>query len=150
MTAFRLIGDSEVAENAPVTALLVSALRDNVLAIAEGDATAPDIAATALDQPPVGTNDSYQDVSGSRAVETSYQNTTGQSIEVSVVIEADGGGFAHFQVSTDDSNWVTIARTTSLTGISVTATVAQGEFYRVTLVGTSTTISFDSWVERRP
>jgi len=41
MTTYRAISDTEVAVDAPVTQQLVQALKDNVLAIAEGDSTAP-------------------------------------------------------------------------------------------------------------
>jgi len=40
MTTYRAISDTEVAVDAPITQQLVQALKDNVLAIQEGDATA--------------------------------------------------------------------------------------------------------------
>jgi len=39
MTTYRAIGDTEVAVDAPLTQQLVQSLRDNISAIAEGDAT---------------------------------------------------------------------------------------------------------------
>jgi len=39
MTTYRTIGDTEVAVDAPLTQQLVQSLRDNISAIAEGDAT---------------------------------------------------------------------------------------------------------------
>ena len=44
MTTFRAINDTEIAVDAPLTQQLMQALRDNLLAIQEGDATAPQIA----------------------------------------------------------------------------------------------------------
>jgi len=48
MTTYRAISDTEVAVDAPLTQQLMQALKDNVLAIQEGDATAPKIAYGAL------------------------------------------------------------------------------------------------------
>jgi hypothetical protein len=47
MTTYRAISNTEVAVDAPITQQLVQALKDNVLAIQEGDASAPDIALAA-------------------------------------------------------------------------------------------------------
>lgn len=56
MTTYRTIADSEVEANAPVTEALVTALRDNVAATAEGATGAPKIASLAL-QPTTAVGD---------------------------------------------------------------------------------------------
>ena len=48
MTTYRDINDTEVAVDAPLTQQLMQALRDNQLAILEGDGTAPDITHVSL------------------------------------------------------------------------------------------------------
>ena len=52
----------------------------------------------------IGDGQTWQDMSGSRAYGTSYQNTTGRSIMVASV----GDDGEDFQVSTDNTTWVTI------------------------------------------
>lgn len=150
MTAYRAIATTEVAEDAPVTSLLITALMNNLLAVIENDATAPSISAQALDSPPVGSNDTWQDVSGSRVFGTSYRNETGQTIEACVGIKDVGSGTANFQVSLDNSTWVTIASTGSSEGISVTASIADDEYYRTLGTGGGVDASFTTWAERRP
>lgn len=48
MTTYRSINDTEVAVDAPLTQQLMQSLRDNILAIQEGDSTAPKIAYEAI------------------------------------------------------------------------------------------------------
>jgi hypothetical protein len=148
MTAYRTIATTEVAEDAPVTSLLLTALMNNLLAVIENDATAPSISAQALDSPPVGSNDSWQDVSGSRVFGTTYRNQTGQTIEVCVGLLETGSGFAGFQVSLNGSTWVTIAETGG--AISVTASIADDEYYRTLASGGGVAASYTTWTERRP
>ena len=52
MTTFREIEESEVAIDAPITTSLMTAIRDNPIAILEGDATAPTILKTAFVRTP--------------------------------------------------------------------------------------------------
>lgn len=49
MTAFVAIPNGDIDQDSPVTQELLTALRDNLLAVAEGDATAPKILPPALD-----------------------------------------------------------------------------------------------------
>lgn len=145
MAAYREITDSEVAENAPVTALLMAALRDNVLAITENDPTAPDIDAKALDYVPVGTNDSYQDVTASRAIDTTYTNNSGQTIEVCIGIRDAGSGSGTLRVAGVDFPSIS-----SSVFIPITATIANGETYSVNSGGGGSDVRIDKWLERRP
>ena len=88
----------------------------------------------------VGYNQTWQFVS--RAVGTSYQNTTGKPIMVAVVFRPDS---AYLQVSTDNSSWVTIANGSGGSGEwgSGSAIVPNGHYYRVTGG------SLQSWAELR-
>ena len=55
---------------------------------------------------PIGVGQTWQDMSGSRSVGTSYQNTTGRPIMVSICTNAVSR--TNFQVSTNNSTWVTV------------------------------------------
>ena len=54
----------------------------------------------------IGVNQTWQDVSGSRTVGTSYQNTTGKPIMVSIC--TNNVNTFNFQVSTNNSTWVNV------------------------------------------
>jgi len=54
----------------------------------------------------LGVGQTWQDMSGSRSVGTSYQNTTGRPIMVSICTNAVSR--TNFQVSTNNSTWVTV------------------------------------------
>ena len=54
MTTYRAISDTEVAVDAPLTQQLMQALKDNEVAVREGDATAPRIDHRAIVEPTVG------------------------------------------------------------------------------------------------
>jgi hypothetical protein len=55
----------------------------------------------------VGVGQTWQDLSGSRVSGTSYQNTTGRPIMVSVA----GADNTNFEVSTDNSTWIILGFT---------------------------------------
>lgn len=59
MTTYTAIPDSDIDPESPGTTTLFTRLRDNPLAIAEGDATAPDIAYSALGPPTVTSGTTY-------------------------------------------------------------------------------------------
>jgi hypothetical protein len=83
----------------------------------------------------LGVGQSWQDLSGSRAFGTSYQNTTGKPISVSV----EGNASSAFEVSTDNINWLTIG------GIGPsTYTIPNNLYYRQTGTGSPTL-----WAELR-
>ena len=85
----------------------------------------------------IGIDQTWQDVSASRAVSTSYQNTTGKPINVSV---SASSGTSTVQVSTNGTTWITIGDTIN----SQVVTVPDSHYYRVN--GTAT-ISY--WAELR-
>ena len=63
-------------------------------------ATAPEYG-----EPTLGIGQTWQNVSGSRAVATSYQNTTGRAISVAIAGAATN---STIQVSSDNSTWVSV------------------------------------------
>lgn len=90
----------------------------------------------------IGVGQTWQDVSGSRTDGTSYQNTTGKPIMVSVNSDQDG----RLQVSTDNSTWVTVGRfiDSSNDRTTVTAIVPDDHYYR-----TFDGAGFNMWAELR-
>lgn len=78
---------------------------------------------------------------GSRLANTSYQNTTGRPIEV---IISGANTQNEIQVSTDNSNWITVGQTgqSGSFNTGVTFVVQNGEYYRCRG-------PFGRWTERR-
>lgn len=58
----------------------------------------------------VGVGQTWQDVSASRSAGTSYQNTTGAPIQISVTTRFNG---TVMEVSSDNSTWIGVATTTN-------------------------------------
>jgi len=88
----------------------------------------------------VGVGQTWQDVSGSRVANTSYQNSTGMPIQW--VVSGSSAGSA--QVSSNGSTWVSLATLGApgsfRTGVS--PIIPNNYYYR-------TTGSFESWLELR-
>lgn len=84
----------------------------------------------------VGAGQTWQDVSGSRTVGVTYQNTTGKPLQVAWV----GASAGIFQVSTDGSTWVPL----NPTALSVANPIIPDEHYYRQSGGTIST-----WVEFR-
>lgn len=88
---------------------------------------------------PLGVNQSWQNVTGSRTHSTSYQNTTGRPIMVAILFTSE---YAYFQVSSDNVNWINLGNGAySGEGYGV---VPPGHYYRL-----STTTPITSWAELR-
>ncbi|WYK06450.1 hypothetical protein DWF04_022705 [Cereibacter sphaeroides f. sp. denitrificans] len=86
------------------------------------------LAATLLALPAgVGANQSWQEVTASRALSTSYQNTTGRPILVFFV----GQGSNVVQVSVDGSTWVKVGASYGQYTPNNTFIVPPGHYYRV-------------------
>ena len=101
----------------------------------------------------IGSNQTWQDVTSSRAEGTSYQNTTGRTIFVAVSIAAGSSNFAttkYLQVSTDNSTWLDIFEgvTGGVNDVRFPASVPipSGLYYRVP---TSGSYSIIRWSELR-
>lgn len=90
----------------------------------------------------LGVGQTWQDVSASRSgSSTSYQNTTGKPIMVSVRLSSSG---AHtVEVSSDGSTWVSLGASDNDAGLPYQFIVPNNHYYRIT--GST----FLNWVELR-
>ncbi len=76
----------------------------------------------------LGVGQEWQNVAGSRAAWTTYQNTTGQPIMVSIGVATDGS----LQVSTDGTNWVSAGGVNwNNWYVSIDTIVPDGHYYRL-------------------
>jgi hypothetical protein len=77
----------------------------------------------------IGSGQTWQNLTSSRGVGTSYQNTTGKPICVNIVIAS--GGEKYFEVSTNNSSWVLVAQGQSNQTLeSFSTIVPNGHYYR--------------------
>lgn len=90
----------------------------------------------------VGASRVWQNMLGSRSANTSYQNTTGRDIDVSIV--AFSSTIRQVQVSTDNLSWVDVGRIGG-SYTTNTFTVPDDHYYRIN--GTVSAIA--SWAELR-
>ncbi len=98
--------------------------------------------------PRIGVGQTWQNVTASRAVSTSYQNATGMPIEVSITgIEGTANNGRNLQVSQDNATWIIAARVggNNNTASSGSVIIPPGWYYR--LDGSMTNIF--SWAELR-
>lgn len=88
----------------------------------------------------IGVGQSWSDVSGSRSASTSYQNTTGRSIQW--VVQGSSGG--NIQVSTNNSTWVTLGTLGAPASfdVAVSVIIPPSHYYK-------TTGAFSDWSELR-
>jgi hypothetical protein len=88
----------------------------------------------ALTEEPIGVGQTWQNMAGSRSVGTSYQNTTGRPIMVSICTQAVSR--TDFQVSTDNSTWVSVGALAGFGNIgdqkSSQVIVPDDHYYRAT------------------
>lgn len=102
----------------------------------------------------LGWGQTWQDVTASRAYATSYQNTTGRPISVSVQTGNNNvvGTAYTFDVSIDNSTWLTIAQGNTTAddnyGFRGAFIVPNGIYYRVTRSG-GNTAAVSAWAELR-
>lgn len=89
----------------------------------------------------LGVGQVAQDVSGSRAANTAYQNASGKPVFV-VIRPSGAGGNRNFQVSTDAVTWVTTSVSGGTEAYTQSCVVPPGHFYRFTG-------AFGYWVEVR-
>jgi hypothetical protein len=97
-------------------------------------------AITAQVASPIGVGQTWQDVSGSRTYSTSYQNTTGRPISVSLTLDSTA---RNIQVSVDNSTWITVAQSSG-SQTSMSFIVPSNWYYRI--FGST---SIDVWAELR-
>lgn len=83
----------------------------------------------------LGFEQTWQDVTSSRALNTSYQNTTDQPIQVTILITSADA--RPFEVSTDDATWVQAGGVGGDSGFAWSqAIVPPSHYYRVNGTGT--------------
>lgn len=75
MTTYTAIPNSDVDEDSPLSTALMSALRDNVLAIQEGDVSAPSILSGVIAGAAAGAVGTYVLATSSTASNVSFGNT---------------------------------------------------------------------------
>lgn len=109
-----------------------------------------------MDEFVLGHNQTWQDVSGSRAFTTAYQNTTGKPIAVSIFVSGNndsGTSVFDLQVSADDVTYLTIDRfhTSSNENFGqFRAEIPDDIYYKIIKVSGSNTIySIGVWAELR-
>jgi hypothetical protein len=96
----------------------------------------------------IGYGQSEQDVSASRAVATTYYNTTGKPIEVKVSLQGTGGAGQALQVNMDGLTFYGSAASGSGAVCSAAFIVKSGSSYLVTLTPT-TGAAITKWIELR-
>lgn len=103
-------------------------------------------AIAALAPKPIGVGQTRQNVTASRAIGTSYQNSTGRAIVVTIDMDGNDGSW-YFQVSPDNSTWTTInSKSGNGRAIGIEHIVLSGEYYRLSSLTSST---IDGWFEIR-
>jgi len=91
----------------------------------------------------IGVGQTWQDVESSRTDGTSYQNTTGKSISVAITGYGNGS-FRNFEVSTDNSSWITVGRIHPNSGQCMSAVIPNNYYYRF-----ANGASITTWAELR-
>ena len=84
----------------------------------------------------LGVGQTWQSLTGSRALNTTYQNTTGRPISVSVVTQPGGGQTSSFEVSpnSDMSSSVVISRQKDINGLTTDGgIIPNGIYYKLNL-----------------
>lgn len=84
----------------------------------------------------LGINQSWQNVTSSRSLNSVYRNTTGKPISVSVVTQPGGNNTVRFQVSTNSSmsGYIVVAANFDIDGNATTsAIVPHNVYYRISL-----------------
>jgi len=79
----------------------------------------------------VGLNQTWQDVAASRSIGTSYQNTTGKPIFVSVSGYGSSGGVPMAQVSVDGSTWITVVWRSDAAVNTASFVVPNNSYYKI-------------------
>jgi hypothetical protein len=105
-------------------------------------ATVADVAAAvaAIPVTEIGVGQTWQNVIGSRAHSTSYQNTTGRPIMVNLTLDSTG---RFIQVSDDNTTWIDVAASSG-SQTSMSFIVPSNWYYRI---NGSTTLKV--WAELR-
>ena len=109
----------------------------------------------ALEAEQADTRSGYVDKSADRSFETWYQNTTGADLDVSVVIgsDTDGSDIQGFLEVNETQETKPVSRFRNILDanfrFTLSATVAEGEYYRVRLTGDDQNATKDEWKEQQ-
>jgi hypothetical protein len=96
----------------------------------------------------LGVGQTWQSLTGSRALNTTYQNTTGRPISVSVVTQPGGNQTSSFEVSpnSDMSSSVVISRQRDIDGLTTDSGIVPNSIYYRLNLGNG---FISSWAELR-
>ena len=96
----------------------------------------------------LGVGQTWQSLTGSRALNTTYQNTTGRPISVSVVTQPEGSQTSSFEVSpnSDMSSSVVISRQKDINGLTTDSGIIPNNIYYRLKLGHG---FISSWAELR-
>ena len=112
MTTYTTLSDADLAIDKPITQAKLRALRDNPLAISEGDATAPDIAGAAIADGSLASDKLLAPIQGTSVLQ--LRCTTG------TINSAAPGEFLMARVSVQRSGTLTCRATTSNSSANTT------------------------------
>ena len=84
----------------------------------------------AIAEQAIGVGQDWKNVVGSRVANTSYQNTTGRTIMV--LIRYRDGNDAEFQISSNNSGWLTVQSANNNQDGNMSAIIPHGYYYRIT------------------
>lgn len=160
LTAFArtLLDDANAAAMLVTLDLKALATKDKA-AVGDIDATGTPGAGTllygdAVWRGAVGVGQTLQDVTASRALATSYQNTTGVPIVIDPRLTTVGASHVVVETSTNNSTWITARKINHNVGSTYTdcsmgpVIVPTGHYYRCRSVSGSNTLV--TWMEWRP
>jgi hypothetical protein len=126
-------GASSITANSVVLGNGTSALSGNLVAPSTSGNVLTSNGTTWTSATPIlglGVGQAWQNLTGSRSVGTSYQNTTGNPIAISLY--GDGGGSRrYFQLSSNNSSWVPMAVLQEVVDGNVFSIVPVNFYYRV-------------------
>lgn len=131
----------------PGLALVNAAVAHDQAAWTAGTATTPSLptpaqAKIAFSSQDLGVGQTWQNVSGSRTAGTTYQNTTGKPIMISVRLSV--GALRDLEISANGTDWVKVATSGAIEAVSVSSIIPAGHYYRVLVSYGSNT-----WTELR-
>ena len=96
----------------------------------------------AIAEQAIGVGQDWKNVVGSRVANTSYQNTTGRTIMV--LIRYRDGNDAEFQISSNNSGWLTVQSGNNNEDGNMSAIIPDSYYYRITA-----NMGDRTWVELR-
>ncbi|MBD8687064.1 MULTISPECIES: phage tail fiber domain-containing protein [unclassified Rhizobium] len=112
------------------------------------DAEAVGHAIATITPPSLGVGQTWQNMLSQRALNTTYQNTTGRAISISVTIVTSSNG-PRLWVSADNSNWVILSDHQYQGRYTVSEIIPSGWYYRFTPVDGNFSSGPQYWAELR-